>query len=136
MTSRFAQRWKKCTTSRHIDTATIKVHRALLVHLAPNDALYLTVLLHLDDCARTDANVFEPGSYNGWFWVQREEIYALAAISYKRQLVAQTALRDLGVLRVKRSGMPARKYFYLNVDQLLNLFGVEHGELRPQTTVK
>ena len=136
MTSRFSQKWKRCTVSRHIDAAAVKIARPLLEHLPPNEALYLTVLLHLDDCARTDAHTVEAGSYNGWFWVRREEIYALAAISYKRQLAAQAALRALGLLKVKRSGMPARKYFYLNVDQLLNLFGVEHGELRPQTTVK
>jgi len=124
------------TISRHLDKDWVRIDRKLLPHLHPNTALYLTTLMHLDECARATANSAEQGSYTGWFLVDRDTLIQLASISPRRQLAAQQQLKDLRVLRTKRKGMPAKSYFYLNVDQMWNLFGVEHGDLRPQSTSK
>lgn len=113
-------------TTEHVSAGRVNIQLQLLQHLSPSAAMYLTTLLHADACARTE----DVANYDGWFSIDRYYVNQLAFISLKRQHAALTVLSDLGIVLVKRSGMPARNFFSINTDQLLNLFGVEYGKTR------
>ena len=47
-----------------------------------------------------------PGN-EGWFTLSREEWYRRTGLSYREQETARKRLRDMGVLKERRRGMPA-----------------------------
>jgi hypothetical protein len=116
-------------TTRHMDPKTIHIDRRMLKHFSPKVAIYLTLVLHLDDCARVVA-VGEDGIYKGWFHLDRNFILNASGMSMKKQTAALRVLKTLGILQVRRKGVPARNFCYVKVDRLMDLTGIAHGELR------
>jgi hypothetical protein len=121
-------RRKPTSTSKHIDSTHIHINKQLIQHMSANTAVYLTALMHLDECAKANTNAWEPNSYKYWFKLVREEVQNLTMLSFKQQASAIQTLKELRIIKVKRIGMPAVNMCYINVDQLFNLYGIAHGE--------
>ena len=62
-----------------------------------------------------------------WIWKTREEIYDETALTRYEQESARKALRDSGVIKVRLAGMPARKYFKVEMERLTEVLA-EHYE--------
>lgn len=64
---------------------------------------------------------------DGWFYKVREEWTEETGLSRKEQESARKKLRDIGVVSEVRKGIPAKVYFKVNFDVLINLLAEMNG---------
>lgn len=69
---------------------------------------------------------------DGWFYKTRDEWQAETCLTRYEQETARKRLRALGVIEEKRSGVPAKLYFRVNLDRLRDLLEV-NGEIQPSS---
>lgn len=60
---------------------------------------------------------------HGWFYKGVDEWFEETRLTYAEQAQARKILRRLGLLEEKKRGIPARLWFRLNVDRLIELIG-------------
>lgn len=63
----------------------------------------------------------QPAEREGWFYMNRTEIYEQTMMERRNQETARKKLRDLGILEEKLEGLPAKLWFRINKDQVFNL---------------
>lgn len=64
----------------------------------------------------------------GWIYKTQAEIEAETGLSRRNQETARKKLRELGVLEEQYTGMPAKLYYRLNLDQLFTLVNAWFSE--------
>jgi hypothetical protein len=63
----------------------------------------------------------------GWFYKTQEEWEEETGMSRKEQETARKRLKDAGLLEETRAGLPARMYYRINADKLLEALGNSQG---------
>lgn len=61
----------------------------------------------------------------GWFWKSQQEWLIATGLTPREQETARHQLRQLGLIRETRAGMPARLYYQLDLDRLGTLLAIQ-----------
>ena len=69
---------------------------------------------------------------NGWFFRTREMIYEDTGVSNKQAGRLIKELVDGGVLKIRRRGVPARQYFWIDYEQVLQVIRQISPSVRPK----
>jgi hypothetical protein len=68
---------------------------------------------------------------DGWFYKTRDELYQETALTRTEQETARKALKQLGVLEEDYRGLPAKRYFRVNIERLTDLLGTASEAVDP-----
>lgn len=66
-----------------------------------------------------------PPASNGWFAKSKDDWEAEIGLSRFEQESARKILRDLGLLEEKRTGIPARLFYRVNAQALVQMLGTQ-----------
>ena len=90
-----------------------------LAKLYGTDAAILIGELCAEHCYYSKTNNL---TEDGGFYSTQDNIEANTTLNSYAQRKAMKVLQDANIVKVKRIGLPARNYYYINNEQLLNIF--------------
>jgi len=68
---------------------------------------------------------WDKGSTKGWIYKTIKEMQEETCLSRSEQDRAIRIWKKLGILKVEKSGIPPRRYFQIDIDNLANLLGID-----------
>lgn len=91
----------------------IQYPKFLGYYLGVNEAILLSALCDKDSWCE-----FNTEQYDGWFYYLRDEIYLETGLSERQQRTALANLEEKLIVSIKRHGIPAKIYYFINTDVL------------------
>lgn len=91
----------------------IQYPKFLGYYLGVNEAILLSALCDKDSWCE-----FNMEHYDGWFYYLRDEIYLETGLSERQQRTALANLEEKFIVSIKRQGIPAKVYYFINTDVL------------------
>lgn len=91
----------------------IQYPKFLGYYLGVNEAILLSALCDKDSWCE-----FNTEQYDGWFYYLRDEIYLETGLSERQQRTALANLEEKFIVSIKRCGIPAKVYYFINTNVL------------------
>lgn len=73
----------------------------------------------------TEAAMKKGHEFDGWFYKTGQDLYNETGLSRYEQETARRRLRNLGIIQEERKGLPARLYYQVNWQALIEVLGGE-----------
>lgn len=108
----------------------IMVNREIAVKLGLNAAVMLAELANEEQYYQARGEL-----ENGWFYSSRDNVEEKIGLKRRKQESGIKDLKDAGLIETKVCGMPAKRFFRLNEDALIELLsdGTKQANFRDET---
>lgn len=109
----------------------IQFPKFLGAHIGPNEALLLSVFCDRDSWC--ECNVED---YDGWFYMFQNEILWETGLSERQQRAALSHLQELHVISVTKRKVPARNFYFIDMDELENILNDAYSNYKAHNLQK